>query len=61
MWVQSLGWEDLLEEGMTTHSSSLAWKISWTGDWRATVNMVAKNWTLLKRLITHAHMSETQV
>ena len=28
--VQSLGWEDPLEEGMTTHSSTLAWKISWT-------------------------------
>ena len=23
-WVQSLGWEDRLEEGMATHSSSLA-------------------------------------
>ena len=29
-WVRSLGWEDPLEEGMTTHSSSLAWKIPWT-------------------------------
>ena len=29
-WVQSLGWEDPLENEMTTHSSSLAWKISWT-------------------------------
>ena len=29
-WVQSLGWEDLLEEGMTTHSSILAWEIPWT-------------------------------
>ena len=28
--VQSLGQEDPLEEGMTTHSSILAWKISWT-------------------------------
>ena len=28
--VQSLGWEDSLEEGMTTHSSILAWKIPWT-------------------------------
>ena len=27
MWVQSLGWEDPLEEEMTTHSSILAWKI----------------------------------
>ena len=26
-WVQSLGWEDRLEEGMATHSSSLAWRI----------------------------------
>ena len=29
-WVQSLGWEDLLEKGMATHSSILAWKIPWT-------------------------------
>ena len=28
-WVQSLGWEDLLEKEMATHSSILAWKI-WT-------------------------------
>ena len=30
MQVQSLGWEDPLEEGMTTHHSILAWKIAWT-------------------------------
>ena len=29
-WVQSLGWGDLLEEGMATHSSILAWRIPWT-------------------------------
>ena len=28
-WVQSLGWEDPLEEGMATHSSLLAWRIPW--------------------------------
>ena len=28
--VRSLGWEDLLEKEMATHSSILAWKISWT-------------------------------
>ena len=28
--VQSLGWEDLLEKEMTTHSSILAWRIPWT-------------------------------
>ena len=29
-WVQFLGWEDPLEEGMVTHSSILAGEISWT-------------------------------
>ena len=29
-WVQSLGWEDLLEKEMATHSSILVWKIPWT-------------------------------
>ena len=29
-WVQSLGWETLLEEGMVTQSSILAWRIPWT-------------------------------
>ena len=28
--VQSLGWEDPLEDGMATHSSILAWRIPWT-------------------------------
>ena len=26
-WVRSLGWEDLLEEGKATHSSTLVWRI----------------------------------
>ena len=30
IWVRSLGGEDLLEEGMVTHSSILAWRIPWT-------------------------------
>ena len=29
-WVQSLGWEDPLEESMAIHSSILAWRIPWT-------------------------------
>jgi len=28
-WIQSLVWEDPLEEGMATHSSILAWRIPW--------------------------------
>ena len=30
MWVQSLGQEDPLGEGIATHSSILAWRIPWT-------------------------------
>ena len=26
-WIQSLNWEDPLEDGMATHSSVLAWRI----------------------------------
>ena len=44
VWVQSLGWEDLLEEGMTTHSSILAWRIlKDRGAWQATVHGVTKS------------------
>ena len=28
--IQSLGWEDLMEKGMATHSRILAWEIPWT-------------------------------
>ena len=31
-WVRSLGQEDILEEGMATHSSVLAWRIPGTGE-----------------------------
>ena len=30
IWVQSLGWEDLLKKELATHSRILDWKISWT-------------------------------
>ena len=29
-WVQFLGWEDALEEGMATLSSIPAWRVPWT-------------------------------
>ena len=45
-WVRSLGWEDLLEEGMATHSSILAWRIPMDrGAWWATVQGVSKSQT----------------
>ena len=44
-WVQSLGWEDALEEGMETHSGILAWRIPRDrGAWWATVHGVAQSW-----------------
>ena len=51
-WVGSLGWEDLLEEGMATHSSILAWRIPMNrGAWRATVHAVAES-DMTERLST---------
>jgi len=47
-WVQSLGWEDPLEEGKATHSSILAWRIPMDrGAWQAAVHEAAKSRTQL--------------
>ena len=61
-WVHSLGWEDPLEEGITTHSSILSWRIPWTEepgglqsmglrrvghDWAAKHSMHSQHWELL--------------
>ena len=50
-WVQSLGWENLLEEGTATHSNILAWRMDREA-WQATVHGVAKRQT---RLSDEAH------
>jgi len=40
-WVWSLCWEDPMEEGMTTYSSILVWRVPWTEEpGRATVYRV---------------------
>ena len=45
-WVWSLGWEDPLEESMTTHSNIRAWRIPMErGTWQASVYGVTKSWT----------------
>ena len=47
-WIQSLGWEDPLEEGMATHSTILAWRMPMErGAWWAIVHGVAKSQTQL--------------
>ena len=44
--VQSLGWEDALEKGITTHPIILAWKISWTEKPGRLLSMGSqKSWT----------------
>ena len=44
MWVQSLGWEDPLEEEITTQASVLAWKNPMDrGAWWATVHRVTES------------------
>ena len=44
-WIQSLGWEDPLEEGMAIHSSILAWRIPMDrGAWKATVHGITNCW-----------------
>ena len=55
--VQSLGWEDPLEESTAIHSSILAWRILMDrGAWWATVHGVAKSWTRATELNwTEAH------
>ena len=51
-WVQSLGWEESLEEGMTTHSNILAWRIPMDrGAWQGTLHGVAESDT--ERLSTY--------
>ena len=45
-WVQSLGWEDPLEQGMATHSSIPAWQIAMDrGAWQATIHGVTESQT----------------
>ena len=46
IWVQSLGCEDPLEEGKTTHSSILAWRVPWTVQ-STESQRVGQDWLLL--------------
>ena len=47
-WVESLGREDPLENGMATHSSVLAWRIPWTGELSRLQSMGLKSQTRLR-------------
>ena len=49
-WVQSWGWQDLLEKGMETHSSLLSWRIPWTEEPGGLRPMGSQSQTWLKQL-----------
>ena len=55
MRIQSLDWEDPLEEGMATHSNILAWRIPQTGVWWAIVYRIARSQTRFNDL-AHTHI-----
>ena len=55
-WVQSLGWEDPLEEGMATHSSILVWRTPVDReDWWATAHGVTES-DAAEQLTTATHI-----
>ena len=57
MWetcVQSLGWEDPLQEQTATHSSILAWRIPWTVQ-STESQRVGHDWVTFTSLQHHAH------
>ena len=58
-WVQTLGREDLLQKEMATHSSTLAWKISWMEEPGRLQSMgVTKSW-MTEQLHFHFHLEWT--
>ena len=44
-WIQSLGWDEPLEEGMAAHFNILAWRIPWTEEPRRLQFRVTKGQT----------------
>ena len=55
MWVQSLGWEDPLEEGTATHSSILVWRIPWTEEPDGLQSMGLQRSDTTEATHTHSH------
>ena len=61
-WVQSLGQEDPLEEGMATRSNILAWRIPWTEEpgWLQSMGLERVGYDLSDLACTHTPETITQ-
>ena len=57
MKVRSLGWENSLEEGVATHSTTLAWRIPWTEEPGGLPSMGSQIDTT-EQLSTHTHSTQ---
>ena len=55
--VRFLGWEDLLEKEMTTHSSILAWKMPWTEESDGIQFWGSQELDTTERLSTHTDLN----
>ena len=59
-WVQSLSWEDPLEKGMATHSSTLTWRTPWTEEPGEPQSLGSqRSWTQLRN--QHFHFTVNTV
>ena len=52
-----LGWEDILEEDMATHSSILAQKTPWTEEPGGLQSIGSQSWTRLSNYAQHIYMN----
>ena len=60
-WVRSLGWEDLLEKEMATHSRILAWRIQWREEPGGLQSMGSQESDTTKQLTHTQHVEYLQM
>ena len=59
-WVRSQGQEDPLEEGMATHSSLLAWRVTWTEEPSGLQSIESQELGITELLSTHMKCATNQ-
>ena len=60
-WVRSLGQKEPLEKGMATHSSILAWRISWIKEPGGLQSMAHKESDTIKQLSMHVFLQNWDI